>query len=197
MSKDWFQKSIDTLSLNGKGERTQQAYTRALRMLVDCYGKRPEEITEAELEAYFLRRKNEDRWSWQRRQGPFRAAAPHHTRCAAHVLPRCCGNRHCPGCQQHKGYAWLARQLERQLPTHYFMLTFTVPEALRAFLRAHQRAGYGALFEASAGAIKKLAPDPQYIGADTPGFFGVLHTLGALPAVSPTYPLCCAGRRVR
>jgi integrase/recombinase XerD len=63
MSKDWFQKSIDTLSLNGKGERTQQAYTRALRMLVDFYGKRPEEITEAELEAYFLRRKNEDRWS--------------------------------------------------------------------------------------------------------------------------------------
>ena len=63
MSKDWFQKSMDTLSLNGKGERTQQAYTRALRMLVDFYDKRPEEITEAELEAYFLRRKNEDRWS--------------------------------------------------------------------------------------------------------------------------------------
>lgn len=63
MSTDWFQKSMDTLSLNGKGERTQQAYTRALRMLVDFYGKRPEEIGEAELEAYFLRRKNVDRWS--------------------------------------------------------------------------------------------------------------------------------------
>jgi len=63
MSKDWFQKSIDTLSLNGKGERTQQAYTRALRMLVEFYGKGPEEITEPELEAYFLRRKNLDRWS--------------------------------------------------------------------------------------------------------------------------------------
>jgi len=63
MSTDWFQKSMNTLSLNGKGERTQQAYTRALRMLVDFYRKRPEEITEAELEAYFLRRKNVDRWS--------------------------------------------------------------------------------------------------------------------------------------
>jgi integrase/recombinase XerD len=63
MSKDWFQKSIDTLSLNGKGERTQQAYTRALRMLVEFHGKEPEEITEPELEAYFLRRKNIDRWS--------------------------------------------------------------------------------------------------------------------------------------
>jgi integrase len=63
MSKDWYQKSIDTLSLNGKGERTQQAYTRALRMLVEFYAKDPAEITEAELEAYFLRRKNVDRWS--------------------------------------------------------------------------------------------------------------------------------------
>ena len=63
MSMDWFQKSMDTLSLNGKGERTQQAYTRALRRLVQFYGKPPEQITEPELEAYFLRRKNLDRWS--------------------------------------------------------------------------------------------------------------------------------------
>ena len=41
-----------------------------------------------------------------------------------------------------------------------------------------QRIGYGALFEASAGAIKKLTPDPKYIGADCPGFLGVLHTWG-------------------
>ena len=94
------------------------------------------------------------------------------------LLPRCCGNRHCPGCQQHKAYAWLNTQLQRQLPTHYFMLTFTVPAELRAFIRGHQRIGYAGLFEASAGAIKKLAPDPKYIGADTPGFFGVLHTWG-------------------
>ena len=64
MMTDWYQKSINTLSLNGKGERTQEAYTRALRMLVEFYDeKRPEDITEAELEAYFLRRKNVDRWS--------------------------------------------------------------------------------------------------------------------------------------
>ncbi len=94
------------------------------------------------------------------------------------LRPRCCGNRHCPGCQQHKAYAWLNTQLQRQLPIHHFMLTFTVPEQLRPFIRGHQRIGYGALFEASAGAIKKLAPDPKYIGADCPGFLGVLHTWG-------------------
>jgi site-specific recombinase XerD len=60
---DWHQKSINALALNGKAERTQQAYTRAVRMLVDCYGKPPAEISEEELEAYFLRRRNVDRWS--------------------------------------------------------------------------------------------------------------------------------------
>ena len=95
-----------------------------------------------------------------------------------HVAARCCGNRHCPVCQQGKAEAWLVRQLDRQLPTPYFMLTFTVPASLRDFLRRHPREGYGALFAASAGAIKTLAADDKHLGADTPGFFGVLHTWG-------------------
>lgn len=95
-----------------------------------------------------------------------------------HLAARCCGNRHCPVCQQGKAEKWLSRQLERRLPTPYFMLTFTVPAQLRGFLRGHPREGYGALFEASAGAIKTLAADRKHLGADTPGFFGVLHTWG-------------------
>lgn len=95
-----------------------------------------------------------------------------------HVAARCCGNRHCPVCQQCKAEAWLGRQLERQLPTAYFMLTFTVPAPLREFLRSHPRQGYAALFAASSGAIKTLAADDKHLGADTPGFFGVLHTWG-------------------
>jgi hypothetical protein len=59
MSKDWYQQSINALQLNGKGERTQQAYTRALRMLVEFTGKRSEAISEQELEAYFLHRRND------------------------------------------------------------------------------------------------------------------------------------------
>jgi hypothetical protein len=95
-----------------------------------------------------------------------------------HVAARCCGNRHCPVCQQGKAEQWLCRQLERQLPTPYFMLTFTVPAPLHEFLRRHPREGYGALFAASAGAIKTLTADDKHLGADTPGFFGVLHTWG-------------------
>jgi len=60
---DWYQRSINALQLNGKGERTQEAYTRAVRMLSTFYSKPPDEITEPELEAYVLRRRNVDHWS--------------------------------------------------------------------------------------------------------------------------------------
>jgi len=63
MTQDWYQQSINALQLNGKGERTQQAYTRALRMLVQFTGKPPAAISEQELEAYFLHRRNRDHWS--------------------------------------------------------------------------------------------------------------------------------------
>lgn len=63
MMNDWYQRMIDTLQLNGKGERTQQAYTRSVRMLSQFYGKRPDLVTEQELQEYFLHRKNVNHWS--------------------------------------------------------------------------------------------------------------------------------------
>jgi hypothetical protein len=96
----------------------------------------------------------------------------------SHELYRSCGNRHCPTCQQHKTQQWLEKQINRQLPTHHFLFTFTVPEQLRPFIRKNQRAAYSALFKTSSEAIKKLAPDPHYLGGNLPGFFGVLHTWG-------------------
>ena len=95
-----------------------------------------------------------------------------------HTLFRSCGNRHCPQCQQHKSRQWLERQLDRQVPGAHFMVTFTVPEEIREFMRSNQRIAYAALFAASTDAMKKLAQDPKYIGGDLPGFFGVLHTWG-------------------
>ena len=58
------------------------------------------------------------------------------------------------------------------------MITFTVPEGIRLFIRSNQRIAYGALFKASSASLKKLAGDDKYIGGDLPGFFGVLHTWG-------------------
>jgi hypothetical protein len=95
-----------------------------------------------------------------------------------HRVYRSCGNRHCPTCQHHKTRQWLEKQMKRQLPGHHFLLTFTVPENLRRFIRKNQRVAYSALFKASSEAMKKLALDKHYIGGDLPGFFGVLHTWG-------------------
>ena len=60
---DWYQRMVDTLQLNGKGERTQQAYTRSVRMLSQFYGKTPDLVSEQELQEYFLQRKNVNHWS--------------------------------------------------------------------------------------------------------------------------------------
>jgi integrase/recombinase XerD len=63
MNADWYQQSVNALSLAGKGGRTVEAYSRALRMLVSFHGKDPAEISQTELEAYFLHRRNVDHWS--------------------------------------------------------------------------------------------------------------------------------------
>lgn len=95
-----------------------------------------------------------------------------------HRFYRSCGNRHCPVCQGHKTRQWLDRRLDCQLPGHHFLITFTVPQQLRYFIRSHQRICYGSMFAASSQALKVLASDPWHIGGDLPGFFGVLHTWG-------------------
>jgi hypothetical protein len=95
-----------------------------------------------------------------------------------HRVNHSCGNRHCPQCQQHKTQQWFHRRLQRQLPGPHFLITFTVPEPLRPFIRSHQRLAYQALFNASSLALKRLAKDERFIGTDLPGFTGVLHTWG-------------------
>jgi len=101
------------------------------------------------------------------------------TRCGtSHTMFRSCGNRHCPVCQNHKTRQWLQGQLQRQLPGHHFMITFTVPQQLRRFIRSHQRKAYSALFAASSQTLKAVAANERFVGGDLPGFFGVLHTWG-------------------
>jgi integrase len=60
---DYYNKSIKSLQLAGKSDRTQKCYTRQVRLLVDHYQKSPEHITEDELQEYFLYRLNESEWA--------------------------------------------------------------------------------------------------------------------------------------
>ena len=63
MMKDYYQKSMRALQLAGMSERTQQCYTRSVRMLAEFCNKTPDLISEQELQDYFLHRKNVDKWS--------------------------------------------------------------------------------------------------------------------------------------
>lgn len=96
----------------------------------------------------------------------------------SHRIGRSCGNRHCPTCQQHQTDAWLKAQQERLLPCVHFLVTFTVPESLRRFVRSHPKECYEALFRASQETLRLLLADPKYLGANDVGMLGVLHTWG-------------------
>jgi hypothetical protein len=62
------------------------------------------------------------------------------------AMGRSCGDRHGPSCQRDQAEAWLENQTDRLLPCPSFLVTFTLPAALREVARAHQRVVYSALF---------------------------------------------------
>jgi hypothetical protein len=87
-----------------------------------------------------------------------------------------CNDRHCPQCGQADADLWFKRQQARLLlPTPYFLVTFTVPEALRMFIRSHQQIALDLLFACSAQALQDLAANARLLGAQL-GMLGVLHT---------------------
>ena len=88
-----------------------------------------------------------------------------------------CRNRHCPKCQNDKAQEWLEKQQNFLLPVPYFMLTFTIPAALRPLARSHQSLFYDLLFQTSAAATQQLAQDPRFVGGQL-GLIGILHTWG-------------------
>src|SRR6266508_3889804 len=86
-----------------------------------------------------------------------------------------CKNQHCPKCQNQQANEWLQEQSELLLPTHHFLVTFTLPAELRAVARSHQKTIYALLFRASSAALQQLALDPRFVGGRL-GMVGVLHT---------------------
>lgn len=100
-----------------------------------------------------------------------------------HWVGRSCGNRHCPCCGHDKTARWLQRQSQRRLPVHHFLVTFTVPDALRPVLRAHQQDGYRALFTAGSQTISALAGSSKALAGCQLGFWGMLHTWGRDPCI--------------
>jgi hypothetical protein len=103
---------------------------------------------------------------------------------ALHYCPHCdhrhfsyhsCNDRHCPQCGGQDAQQWLDENAALLLPVNYFLVTFTVPEGLRRWIRSHPRLGYDLLLAASSQALQDLAQNPKRLGA-TLGLLGVLHT---------------------
>ena len=86
-----------------------------------------------------------------------------------------CGNRHCPKCHGDQTERWLETKRAQLVPCPYYLVTFTLPQALRALAFGHQRALYGILMRSAAAALQRLAADPRYVGAQV-GCLAVLHT---------------------
>jgi len=97
-------------------------------------------------------------------------------RCSHEVFAyHSCRNRSCPKCHTRQTAQWLEARQAEMLPTGYFHVVVTVPQELRALLRANQRDGYGLLMKAAADAIIELARDRRFVGG-TVGVLAVLHT---------------------
>lgn len=94
-----------------------------------------------------------------------------------HFVYHSCNHRACPQCGQADAFEWIEEQKRKLLPVPYFLITFTVPEALRAWLRSNQKKGYAALLKQSAATLQDVAAREKYLGAEL-GILSVLHTWG-------------------
>jgi hypothetical protein len=86
-----------------------------------------------------------------------------------------CRNRHCPKCQGDHTQSWLDEQQARLLACPYYLVTFTIPDQLRALARSRPKILYGILISCAAQALQKLLADPRWLGA-RPGMLAVLHS---------------------
>jgi hypothetical protein len=87
--------------------------------------------------------------------------------------PASCGNRSCPQCLHQTTSNWLAKQTDKLLPVHYFMVTFTLPYQLRALAREHPKAMYQLMFQVTSDVLKGFATREN---KGSLGFTSVLHT---------------------
>jgi hypothetical protein len=93
------------------------------------------------------------------------------------IASNSCGNRHCPTCQATAAARWLEKQAANLLPTPYFHLVFTLPDALDPVALSNPRIVSDLLLRSAAETILEVAADPQHLGAQT-GVLAVLHTWG-------------------
>ncbi len=90
-------------------------------------------------------------------------------------VPHSCGHRSCPHCQHHESQQWLERQLKKQVPGAYFLLTFTLPAQFRPLAWTHQRKIYDFMMKLVWETLNTFSHNDKQLQG-TPGVIAVLHT---------------------
>jgi hypothetical protein len=88
-----------------------------------------------------------------------------------------CRDRNCPKCQGLARAPWLEDRQAELLDVPYFHVVFTVPAQIEVIAFQNQTVVYDILFRAASETLRRIAADPQHLGAEI-GFLGVLHTWG-------------------
>jgi hypothetical protein len=91
------------------------------------------------------------------------------------LVPHSCGHRHCPHCQHHESQQWLERQLKKQVPAEYFLITFTVPAQFRALAAAEPKRFYDLLLACSWETVRTFSRNDKQLAGEA-GAIAVLHT---------------------
>ena len=86
-----------------------------------------------------------------------------------------CRNRSCPKCHGRQTADWLESRTAELLPCEYFHLTATVPPELRPLCLRHQKIFYGLLMKTAVEAVRDLAAEKRFVGAQV-GILAALHT---------------------
>lgn len=109
------------------------------------------------------------------------ALGGHVEHCADCGFVRCaynsCRDRHCPKCQGLARAEWLEARQAELLPVPYFHVVFTVPAPIAGIAFHNKAVVYTILFHAAAEALRSVAADARYLGAEI-GAIAVLHTWG-------------------
>jgi len=109
------------------------------------------------------------------------ALGGHVEHCADCGLVRCaynsCRDRHCPKCQALARADWLDARQADLLPVPYFHVVFTLPAPVAEIAFHNKATVYAILFRAAAEALRGVAADSRYLGAEV-GAVAVLHTWG-------------------
>ena len=115
-------------------------------------------------------------------------------------IPHSCGHRSCPHCQSHESQQWIEKQLNKQLPVQYYLLTFTLPKEFRDLVWKNQKSIYSLLFQCVKEVLQRFSKNDKELKG-VPGMTMILHThsrrLDYHPHIHVVMPGACIDKKTK